>query len=136
MASSGDAVATGLVPSLARPGGNITGLTSLTAELAGKRLEILHEIVPKLTRVGVLWFSGGPGISQRLQLKEIQGAALGLNLKLEEIEVEPKSLESAFQSAKRKQGQRYYHSLLSCGFRRKKTDRRTCWQIPVTSSIF
>ena len=103
MASSGDAVATGLVASLARPGGNITGLTTLSAELAGKRLEILKEIVPKLIRVGVLWFSGGPGISQRLQLKEIQRAALGLNLKLEEIEVEPKSLESAFQSAKRKQ---------------------------------
>jgi putative ABC transport system substrate-binding protein len=84
MASSGDAVASGLVASLARPGGNITGLTSFTAELAGKRLEILKETVPKLTRVGILWFSGGPGISQRLQLKEIRAAALAINLKLAE----------------------------------------------------
>jgi putative ABC transport system substrate-binding protein len=99
MASSGDAVASGLVASLARPGGNITGLTSFTAELAGKRLEILKETVPKLTRVGILWFSGGPGISQRLQLKEIRAAALALNLKLEEIELDPKDLESAFQTA-------------------------------------
>jgi len=99
MASSGDAVATGLVASLARPGGNITGLTSFSAELAGKRLEILKETVPRITRVGVLWFSGGPGVSQRLQLKEIRAAALGLNLKLDEIELDPKGLESAFQTA-------------------------------------
>jgi putative tryptophan/tyrosine transport system substrate-binding protein len=99
MASSGDAVATGLVASLARPGGNITGLTSFSAELAGKRLEILKETVPGITRVGVLWFSGGPGVSQRLQLKEIRAAALGLNLKLDEIELDPKGLESAFQTA-------------------------------------
>jgi putative ABC transport system substrate-binding protein len=103
MASSGDAVATGLVTSLASPGGNVTGLTSLSAELAGKRLEILKEIVPKLSRLGVLWFGGGPGISQRLQLKEIRAAALTFNLKLEEIELDPEGLERAFQTAMRKQ---------------------------------
>ena len=103
MAVSGDAVASGLVGSLARPGGNITGLTSFTGELAGKRLEILKETVPKLTRVAVLWFSGGPGVAQRLQLKEIRAAALALNLKLEEIELDPKDLEGAFQTAMRKQ---------------------------------
>ena len=103
MAVSGDAVASGLVVSLARPGGNITGLTTFTGELAGKRLEILKETVPKLARVGVLWFSGGPGISQRLQLKETKAAALGLDLKVEEIELDLKDLDNAFQTAVGKQ---------------------------------
>ena len=55
MALSGDAVGTGLVGSLARPGGNVTGLTYISTELAGKRLEILKEILPRLSRVAVLW---------------------------------------------------------------------------------
>jgi putative ABC transport system substrate-binding protein len=71
MVSVGDAVEAGLVASLARPGGNITGLSSLTPELAGKRLEILKEAVPKLAVFGFLWFSDGPGVSARLQLKAI-----------------------------------------------------------------
>jgi putative tryptophan/tyrosine transport system substrate-binding protein len=50
-----DPVATGLVESLARPGGNVTGVTRLTRELSGKRLELLQEVVPRVTRVGVLW---------------------------------------------------------------------------------
>jgi putative ABC transport system substrate-binding protein len=61
MASSGDAVRQGLVASLARPGGNVTGLTLLSPELSQKRLEVLREMLPKLSRVGVLWCgSGGP----------------------------------------------------------------------------
>jgi ABC-type uncharacterized transport system substrate-binding protein len=59
MVSSGDAVKQGLVASLARPGGNVTGLTMISPELSRKRLEILREMVPKLSRVGVLWC--GPG---------------------------------------------------------------------------
>jgi putative ABC transport system substrate-binding protein len=55
MVSSGDPVATGLVASLARPGGNLTGLTDLATELSGKRLELLREAVPSLSRVAVLW---------------------------------------------------------------------------------
>jgi putative ABC transport system substrate-binding protein len=55
MVSNVDPVATGLVDSLARPGGNITGLTRLTRDLSGKRLELLKEVVPRISRVGVLW---------------------------------------------------------------------------------
>ena len=102
--SGGDPVALGLVASLARPGGNITGWSSLAPELSTKRLEILKDTVPKLARVGILWWSGGR-IPQETQLKELRPAALALKLKLEEIETEadPKSLENAFQTARQKQ---------------------------------
>jgi putative ABC transport system substrate-binding protein len=101
MASSADPVAGGLVASLARPGGNVTGLSSLVPELNSKRLEILKDAVPKLARVG---FLRQPGASD-LRLKELRPAALALKLKLEEIEtqLDPKGLESAFQTAKQKQ---------------------------------
>jgi ABC-type uncharacterized transport system substrate-binding protein len=96
-------VALGLVTSLARPGGNITGLSSLSNELITKRLEVLKDAVPKLSRVGVFWLSGG-GVGQDLQMKDLRPAASALNLKLEEIETpaDAKGLESAFQTAKQK----------------------------------
>ena len=101
IATAVDPVGEGLVASLARPGGNVTGLSSLGTELATKRLEILKDAVPKLARVGILRPPGG----QNLQLKELRAAALELKLKLEEINTQPdaKSLESAFQTAKQKQ---------------------------------
>ena len=104
MASVPDPVAAGLVASLAQPGGNVTGLSSLSPELNTKRLEILNDAVPKLVRVGLLWLSGG-GIGQDLQRKELRPAAAALKLKLEEIETQadPKGLERAFQTLKSKQ---------------------------------
>jgi len=107
MANSSDPVAAGLVASLARPGGNVTGLSGLAVELNTKRLEILKDVVPKLARVGLLRLSGersSASISTDLQLKELGAAALALNLKLEEIEtpLDAKGLESAFQTAKQK----------------------------------
>ncbi len=99
-----DPVGVGLVASLARPGGNVTGLASLAPELNTKRLEILKDAVSKLARVGILRLSGG-GTGQDLQMKELGPAALALKLKLEEIETQsdPKGLESAFKTAKQKQ---------------------------------
>jgi putative ABC transport system substrate-binding protein len=104
MASSTDPVGAGLVASLARPGGNVTGFSSLGSEINTKRLEILKDAVPKLARVGLLRPPGST-IGLDLQLKEIRAAALFLKLKLEEIktQLDPKGLESAFQTAKRKQ---------------------------------
>jgi putative tryptophan/tyrosine transport system substrate-binding protein len=104
MTNAGDPVGAGLVATLARPGGNVTGLSGLAMELNTKRLEILKDAVPKLARVGLLRSSGG-SIVVDLQLKEIRRAALALKLKLEEIETQPdaKSLESAFKVAKQKQ---------------------------------
>ena len=105
MATSSDPVASGLIASLARPGGNVTGLASLSPELNTKRLEILKDVVSKLARVGYLQPRAGRSVLSDLQLNELRAAAVALKLKLEEIETEPnaKGLESAFQTAKQKQ---------------------------------
>jgi putative ABC transport system substrate-binding protein len=104
MTNAGDPVAAGLVASLARPGGNVTGLASLSPELNTKRVEILKDAVPKLARVGLLR-PPRASIAQDLQLKELRAAALALKLKLEEIEtqLDAKGLDSAFQTAKQNQ---------------------------------
>jgi ABC-type uncharacterized transport system substrate-binding protein len=104
LTGSGDPVAAGLIASLARPEGNVTGLSSLSPELGGKRLEVLKDAIPRLSRVGLLLPSGG-SIGRDLQLKELRAAALALKLKLEEIEtqLDAKGLEGAFQTAKQKQ---------------------------------
>ena len=104
MTNPADAVGEGMVASLARPGGNVTGLSSLAVELNTKRLEILKDAVPKLARVGLLR-PPGSGDTGNLQMKELRSAALALKLKLEEIETQPdaKGVEAAFQIAKQKQ---------------------------------
>jgi ABC-type uncharacterized transport system substrate-binding protein len=104
MTNTGDPVSQGLVASLARPGGNVTGNASLSPELNSKRLEILKDAVPKLAQVGFLRPRLGSGPLD-LQLKELRAAALALKLKLEKIETEldTKGLESAFKTAKQKQ---------------------------------
>ena len=99
-----DPVALGLVASLARPGGNVTGFSTLATELNTKRLEVLKDAIPKLDRVGLLWRStSNPG--EELQLKELRFAAPGLKVKLEEIktQLDAQGLESAFKTAKQKQ---------------------------------
>ena len=104
MTNAADPVGAGLVASLARPGGNVTGVSTLSFDLITKRLEVLKDAVPKLARVGLL-LGLGASIGRDLQLKELRPAALALKLKLEEIEtqLDPKGLESAFQTAKQKQ---------------------------------
>jgi ABC-type uncharacterized transport system substrate-binding protein len=104
MANVGDPVGAGLVASLARPGGNVTGNSGLAPELNTKRLEILKDAIPTLSRVGLL-APRGAAVGRDLQLKELRPAALALKLKLEEVETQPdaKGLESAFETAKQKQ---------------------------------
>jgi putative ABC transport system substrate-binding protein len=100
MAVSGDPVATGIVTSLARPGGNVTGLTILSPHLARKRLELLKEAVPKLARVAVLWNAANP--VKVLDWRETQAAAGLLGLKLQSLEVrKPTDFDSAFDVATR-----------------------------------
>ena len=94
--SLADPVAAGLVDSLARPGGNITGFTVISEVLAGKRLELLKDTIPKLSRVAVLWNPQNPGNAQ--QWKESQLPARELGLQLHSMEVSSADqLESAFK---------------------------------------
>jgi putative ABC transport system substrate-binding protein len=104
MTNSADPVGEGVVASLARPGGNVTGLSSLAVELNTKRLAVLMDAVPKFDRVGLLRLPGSI-MGQDVQLKELRPAAQALKLKLEEIEtqLDAQGLESAFQIAKQKQ---------------------------------
>ena len=92
-----DPVATGLVDSLARPGGNITGISRLTRELSGKRLELLIEVVPGMARVGILWDSSSEG--SKISFQEYQAAARDLKIQLQSLEVRGPDLDGAFQSA-------------------------------------
>ena len=94
----GDPVAAGVVDSLARPGGNITGFTTISEVLAGKRLELLKETVPNLSRVAVLWDPRNPGSTQ--EWKESQLPARELNLRLHSMEVSSADkYEDAFKEA-------------------------------------
>ena len=96
--TGGDPVASGLIASLARPGGNITGLTNIASDLAGKRLELLKETVPKLTRVGVLWNPADPGGTS--SLKETEAVAPALGMQVQSLGVRsPKDFETAFKAA-------------------------------------
>jgi len=101
MAASIDPVGTGFVASLARPGGNITGLDLLSGDLAGKRLQLLRETVPGLSRVAVLWNPSAP--EAVAQWKITQAAAQTLGMQLQSLEVRRSDeFESAFQAAIRK----------------------------------
>lgn len=98
MTNDGDPIGNGFIASLARPGGNITGLSTVSPELSGKRLEILRDLAPKLSRVAVFGTSNSAINAQ--ELKELELAAPALALKLQYFDVLlAKDLESAFQAA-------------------------------------
>ena len=98
MALDDDPVGSGFVASLARPGGNITGLSTLAPEISGKQLELLKEIVPKLTRVAVIGNSTRAGTAQ--MLKETELAAEALKVQLQYLDVlAPKDIETAFRAS-------------------------------------
>ena len=98
MVSREDPVAAGVVGSFARPGGNVTGIARMTRELSGKRLELLKEVIPRVSRVGILWDANvrSPGIA----LKEYEATAAALNLQTVSLEVRSPNpnLDSAFKA--------------------------------------
>jgi putative ABC transport system substrate-binding protein len=98
MVSGGDAVGSGLVASLARPGGNITGLSTLRPELSGKRIEILKEIIPKLSRVAVFATSTSSDHAQMSKELELAGGAFGVRLETLDI-LTSSDFETAFRVA-------------------------------------
>jgi putative ABC transport system substrate-binding protein len=98
MMAAGDPVASGLVASLARPGGNVTGLSLVAPELGGKRLQLLQEMVPGLSRVGVIWNSHS--LYPRLVVRETERAAAAMGIQLESLEVRvPEDFQRAFEAA-------------------------------------
>ena len=101
--SSQDPVSSGFVVGLARPGGNITGLTNLTSELVGKRLELLKEVIPQLFRVAVLWTPSHPA-STIWRRTEVVAQSLGVQLQAAEIR-ERDDLELAFVAIKRERAE-------------------------------
>jgi putative ABC transport system substrate-binding protein len=98
MANDPDPVGAGFIASLARPGGNITGLSNLAPEISGKRLELLKETVPKLSRVAVLGTSTNPANGPLLKETELAAGALGVKLQYLDVP-DPKDIETAFQAA-------------------------------------
>ena len=98
MTFDNDPVGNGYVASLARPGGNITGLSTLAPELSGKQLELLKETVPSLSRVAVLGTSSVPGYAQVLKEMELAAGALGVKLQYLDV-LGPKDIEIAFRAA-------------------------------------
>jgi len=98
MAFDNDPVGNGFVASLARPGGNITGLSTYYPETTGKQLELLKEIVPNLSRVAVLGTSTVPGNEQTLKETELVARALGVKLQYLEIQ-DPQNIENVFRAA-------------------------------------
>jgi ABC-type uncharacterized transport system substrate-binding protein len=100
MTPGSDPVASGFVASLGRPGGNITGLSSISPHLVGKRLELLQAVAPGLSRVGVLWNGVNPDAA--LELRQTQSAAAESHLELQSLEVrDPGDLAGVFESATR-----------------------------------
>ena len=98
MGFDNEPVGNGFVASLARPGGNITGLSSLAPEISGKRLELLKEIVPRLSRVAILGSSTTPGDAQALREMELAAGAFGVQLQYLDVPA-PKDIETVFRAA-------------------------------------
>jgi|SRR5262245_14706848 len=90
-----DPVGSGLVPSLARPGGNVTGLSMMAPDLVGKQLELLKEVVPNVSRVALLWNPANPGSAPQVREAEAAARALGVQLHTLEVRV-PQEIDSAF----------------------------------------
>jgi putative tryptophan/tyrosine transport system substrate-binding protein len=101
---SDDPVRNKLIDSLARPGGNITGFTDVAPDLAGKRLELLKETLPKASRVAVLWYSATSVAAT--QFKETEIAARPLRVQIQSLEVRgSEDLDQAFQTARKQAAQ-------------------------------
>jgi putative tryptophan/tyrosine transport system substrate-binding protein len=100
MTGAGDPLGTGLVDSLARPGGNVTGMSLMVPELGGKRLELLKELLPRLARVAVLWNAANP--YSALVFKQVQAAGTVLGIEVQSLEVrQPDDFDGAFETVRR-----------------------------------
>ena len=108
MANAADPIADGFVASLARPGGNMTGLSRMAPDLSGKRLALLKETVPKASRVAVLWH---PSTGGQPRSKEIEAVARALGMTFQSLQVQtPNDFDGVFQAAKRERARSEEHT--------------------------
>jgi hypothetical protein len=128
----GDPVAAGLIASLARPGGNVTGLSSFSPELAGKRLEVLKDAIPRLSRVGLL-AAVGRRHRTRPPTERVPGCGSGTEAKVggDRDSTGHRRLRESFSNREAETGRRDYYDSRAAHFRPKKTDRRACHKISV-----
>ena len=129
MANAADPVGSGFIASLARPGGNVTGLASLSPELNSKRLEILKDVIPKLARVGLL----RPEKSHITPTERDQACGTGTEAKIgrDRDSIRRQRFRERLSNRQTETGGRDNDDLHSPLFRRKKADRRACQQIPL-----
>jgi putative ABC transport system substrate-binding protein len=138
MLSVGDPVGLGLVASLARPGGNITGLSQMSPDLTGKRVELLKEILPKVKRVAFIWDPANPGMT--LRFKEAQTAATALGVALQSLEVRRSNeLPTAFAAATKEQAEALMVPAPMARYEKKIADfaakNRLPWTCDTTESV-
>ncbi len=126
-----DPVAAGLVDSLARPGGNVTGFSSIEAVLAGKRLELLKEAVPKISRVAVLWNPHDPSSAQQWKESQLPARELGLQLHSMEVSSADK-FENAFKDANQARSSALFviASALAASSQKRIADLATKYRLP------
>jgi putative ABC transport system substrate-binding protein len=127
---AGDLVGAGLVASLAMPGGNITGSTTMAPDLSGKRLELLREAVPRVSRVAVLW---DPSPGQSDEVRATETAARGLGVKVQPVEVrDPKDFQNAYAAMTKQQADAVIiiQSSFSLAYRRQPADLAAKQRLP------
>ena len=133
--NAGDLVGEGLVASLARPGGNVTGFTSIDPDLSAKRLQLLRETLPKVSRVAVL-YHGGPGGDQD-ELRETQTAAKTLGVQIQPLQVlEPDQFQRAYTAMTKERAQALIIFLGSFTAFHRKRALRTCGQDPYSNDVW
>jgi putative tryptophan/tyrosine transport system substrate-binding protein len=131
MMAAGDPVGSGLVSSLARPGGNVTGLSLMVPDLGGKRLELIKEVLPRISRVAVLWDAANP--YPALVFKETQRAAQTLGVEVQSLEVRgPDDFDGAFEAAQRQHPDALItvEDPLTMDFRKQIADFASTHQLP------
>jgi len=134
MAHVGDPVARGIIVSLARPGGNITGLTSASPDLSGKRLELLKETVPGLSRVGVFWSPASQGSTANF--KEINAAARTLGMQVQSLELRSfNECRECVQNSNWKTNKRSHRGGVCRHKCLRKANRGTCDKEPVANDV-
>jgi putative ABC transport system substrate-binding protein len=131
MTASGDPLGSGLVASLARPGGNVTGMSLMAPDLGGKRLELLKELLPRLARVAVLWNAANP--YPPIVFKETQGACRTLGIEVQSLELRgPDDFERAFEAARKQRPDAMItvEDPLTFTYRKRIADFATGQQLP------